>query len=114
MILLELLCIQLICVLVIDISGFIDSIKYGISKILTKGKIQSTDYRLKPFDCSLCMTFWVGLIYIICMGQFSLFLLAYILLLGIMTPIIKDIIILLKDICIFGINKIYDLINNDN
>ena len=110
MILLKLLCIQLICVLVIDISGFIDSIKYGISKFLTKGKIPTTDYRIKPFDCSLCMTWWSCLIYMICIGQVSVFLLAYILFLAIMTPVAKDIIVLLRDICIKVINKIYDII----
>lgn len=110
MILLKLLCIQLICVLIIDISGFIDSVKRCVSKWLTKGKIPTTDYRIKPFDCSLCMTWWSGLIYLIFMGQFSIYLIAYILFLAIMTPIAKDIIVLVKDICIKLINKIYDLI----
>lgn len=110
MILLNLLFIQLICVLVIDISGFIDSVKYGISYILTKGKFPKTEFRIKPIDCSLCMTFWTGLIYIICMGQFSLPYLAYILALAVMTPIVKDVIVLLKDICIYVINKIYDIL----
>lgn len=108
MILLKLLCIQLICVLVIDISGFIDSIKYGISKFLTKGKIPTTDYRIKPFDCSLCMTWWSCLIYMICIGQVSVFLLAYILFLAIMTPVAKDIILLIRDIFIKLINKFYE------
>jgi hypothetical protein len=62
---LDLICIWFICVLVIDISGFIDSIKYGLSYLLTKGKIPTTDYRLKPIDCSLCATFWCGLIYVL-------------------------------------------------
>ena len=110
MILLKLLCIQLICVLIIDISGFIDSVKFGISKWLTKGKFPKADYRIKPFDCSLCATWWTGLIYIICTGQFSIFLVAYLLFLAVMTPVAKDIIILIKDICIFIINKIYDII----
>ena len=110
MIFLNLLFIQIITVLVIDISGFIDSLKFGISKILTKGKIPTADYRIKPIDCSLCMTFWISLIYIICIGQFSLLLLTYILFLAVMTPILKDFINLLKDICIFIINKIYKLI----
>lgn len=110
MILLKLLCIQLICVLIIDISGFIDSVKWGVSKWLTKGKIPTTDYRIKPFDCSLCMTWWSCLIYMICMGQFSIFLLAYILFLAIMTPVAKEIIVLIRDICIKVINKIYDMI----
>lgn len=110
MILLKLLCIQLICVLIIDISGFIDSVKFCISKWLTNGKFPKADYRIKPFDCSLCATWWTGLIYIICTGQFSIFLVAYLLFLAVMTPVAKDIIILTKDICIFIINKIYDII----
>lgn len=110
MIFLELLCIQLICVLVIDLSGFIDSVKFGISKILTKGKIPTADYRIKPIDCSLCMTFWTGLIYVICMGQFSLFLLAYILLLAIMTTVVKEIIVLIRDILIYIVTKIENLL----
>lgn len=110
MILLKLLCIQLICVLIIDISGFIDSVKWSVSKWLTKGKIPTTDYRIKPFDCSLCMTWWSCLIYMICIGQVSVFLLAYILFLSIMTPVAKEIIVLIRDICIKVINKIYDII----
>ena len=108
MILLKLLCIQLICVLIIDISGFIDSVKWGVSKWLTKGKIPTTNYSLKPFDCSLCMTWWSCLIYMICIGQFSVFLLAYILFLAIMTPVAKDIIILIRDIFVKLINKFYE------
>lgn len=108
MILLKLLCIQLICVLIIDISGFIDSVKWGVSKWLTKGKIPTTNYRIKPFDCSLCMTWWSCLIYMICMGQLSVFLLAYILFLAIMTPVAKDIIILIRDVFVKLINKFYE------
>ena len=105
---LDLICIWIICVLVIDISGFIDSIKYGISYFLTKGKIPTTDYRLKPLDCSFCMNFYCGLIYIICIGEFSLPVVAFILMLSVFTPILKDIIILLKDIFIKLINKFYE------
>lgn len=105
---LNLLDIWVICVVVIDISGFIDSIKYGISYILTKGKLPTTNYRIKPFDCSFCMNFWISLIYIICIGQFSISVVAFILILSVFTPILKDFIILLKDICIKIIDKYYD------
>ena len=54
-----------ICFL-IDISGIIDNIEWWLSKWL-KGKAKIP----KPFSCSLCMTWWVGLIYII--PHFSLF-----------------------------------------
>lgn len=64
---LNLIFIWIIAVIVIDISGIMDSVKYGLSRFLTKGKIPTTDYRIKPFDCSFCMNFWTGLVYLICM-----------------------------------------------
>ena len=63
----NLIFIWIIAVIVIDISGIMDSVKYGLSKFLTKGKITTTDYRIKPFACSFCMNFWTGLVYLICM-----------------------------------------------
>ena len=107
---LNLIFIWIITVIIIDISGIIDSIKFRLSKFLTKGKIPTTEFRIKPIDCSFCMNFWIGLIYIICMGEFSLALVALILGLSVMTPILKDLINLVKDIFIFLINKIYDLL----
>lgn len=108
MIYLNLLYIAIIVVCIVDISGFIDSVKRLISRILTKGKIIKTDFRIKPFDCSLCTTFWTGLIYILATGQFSLLVLAYVLILAVFTPVIKEIIILLKDIIIKIVNVIYE------
>jgi hypothetical protein len=111
MILLNLLCIQLIWVLILDISGFMDSVKLAISKFLTSRHIAKADYRIKPFDCSLCMTFWTGLIYIICLHQFTIPLLAYILFIAVMTPVTKDFIILIRDLLIKLIDKIYTIIS---
>ena len=65
---LNLIYIWIIVVIIIDISDFIESLKTGISKLLTKGKIITTNFDLKPLSCSFCMNWWIGLIYIICMG----------------------------------------------
>lgn len=108
MIYLNLLLIAVIVVIIIDISGIIEDIKSKISKMLTKGKIDKTDYRIKPFDCSFCMNFWTGLIFIIVTGQFSILLLAYILLLSVLTPVIKETILLIKDTILKIINVIYE------
>lgn len=62
---LELLIISIIVCFVVDISGIIDTIKYTIWKWVFNNKKEYQEFRLKPFDCSLCMTFWIGLIYII-------------------------------------------------
>lgn len=110
MIYLNLLYITIAVVCVIDISGFIDSVKSLISRMLTKGKIDKTDFSMKPFDCSLCSTFWCCLIYLIVTGTFSLALLCYILLLAVFTPVIKEIIILVKDIILKFTSFIYERI----
>ena len=91
----------------IDISGFIDSLKLLISKLLTKSKLQTAQYKFKPFDCSFCMTFWVGLIYTIVTGEFNLVTLAAILLIAFMTEPIKQLLILIKDLLIKIIDVIY-------
>lgn len=45
-------------------SGFIDNFKTFISRFLTNGKIATNNFSLKPFDCPLCLTFWIS----ICFG----------------------------------------------
>lgn len=56
---LDLFLITIIICFLIDISGIIESIEWWLSKWLkVPCKIP------KPFSCSLCMTFWIGLIYI--------------------------------------------------
>ena len=60
----ELLLLTIIVCFVVDISDFIDTIKNIIWKWVFNGKREYREFRLKPFDCSLCMTFWIGLIWI--------------------------------------------------
>lgn len=97
MILLNLLLIQFIVAAIIDDSGVIDSIKRLISRILTKGKIETTNFDIKPFSCSYCMNFWIGLIYLFCVGKFTIPYIAFVLLLSTFVFLIKEIIILAKD-----------------
>ena len=60
----ELLLLTVIVCFVVDISGFIDTIKNIIWKWVFNGKREYREFRLKPLDCSLCMTFWIGLIWV--------------------------------------------------
>lgn len=107
--LIDLLLIQLIVVFIIDISGVIDSIKYAISYLLTGGAIKTSDYRIKPLDCSLCMTFWTGLIYIIIIDQFTIEYIAFICLLSALTVLTKDIWFTISDTITKILNKINSL-----
>lgn len=107
MVLINLILIACIVVIIVDISGVIDSIKSGLKWLLTRGKMNSSDYRLKPIDCSFCMNFWSGIIYLLVIGELTFYYVAFILLLSCFTGVIKDAILLMRDIFITIINWIY-------
>ena len=94
---LDLFLIGVICVIVIDLSGVIDSIKSVIKRLFTKGKMSDPNYSLKPIDCSFCMNFWCGLTYLLVTNTFSLWMITYVLLISVMTPVIKDVLLLVRD-----------------
>ena len=90
----DLFSILIISVLVIDISGFVHSIKVAIGKFLG---ISPNSFRIKPFDCSFCMTFWVSMIYLLVVGRFSLVNIAIVLLLCCLTTPLKNLIMSVRD-----------------
>ena len=90
----DLFSILIISVLVIDISGFVHSIKVAIGKYL---KISPNSFRIKPFDCSFCMTFWVSMIYLLVVGRFTLVNIAIVLLMCCLTTPLKNLVMSLID-----------------
>ena len=57
-----------IVVVLIDLSGGVESIKKALGRWLgIRG-----DFRLKPLDCSLCMYHWTALVTMLCLGRLSL------------------------------------------
>ena len=108
---LSLLFITVICVFIIDISGAVDSLKSALKWISTKGKMSGSDYRLKPIDCSLCTSFWAGLIYLLIVGKFTLFYIMVVCLLSCFSEIIKNSILLVEDIIAKIIQVIYKWID---
>lgn len=103
---LNLFLIAVIVVIIIDISGITLSIKSGIKRLLTKGRMSDPNYSLKPIDCSFCMTFWTGLVWLLVTHSFSLWMLTYLLLLCVMTPVISDVIILIRELFIKILKKL--------
>lgn len=99
----DLILLQIITVFIIDLSGFPITLKTYVSKYLTKSKIITSEYSFKPFDCSLCMTHWIGLLYIIITG-FSIPLYALVCVLSLTTSNTMNLLLLIKD----GINKLID------
>ena len=109
MILIHLILIASIVVFIVDISGAVNSLKSGLKWILTKGKMKNDDYRLKPFDCSLCMTFWSGIIYLLVVNEFTLPYLAFVCLLACFSGVIKSSILLVEDVLVKIIQSIYKI-----
>ena len=102
---LDLLLIQFIIVGIIDVSGFVQELEGFLSKWLhIRAKIP------KPFSCSLCTTWWTGLIYLIVTGNLTLPLVAFTLFISLLTTVTKDIIYLIQDIITKVIQTLSDLL----
>ena len=105
--LLNLLLLTIIVCFVIDVSGIINSIKRLYLK--KTFKLTNPDISVltwKPFDCSLCMTWWTGIIYLLCIGDFTLVNFSFVTMLAALSSEISEFIRLIKDI----ISKIESLI----
>lgn len=101
---LKLFCITLIVVFVIDHSGIIDTIKGALAKWLKVREV-----RIKPFDCSLCMSWWCGLLALAIERQFTLGNIVAVALFALFADKIADTLTLLRDATSKAINAIYKL-----
>jgi hypothetical protein len=97
--------ISVIICFIIDISGIIENIEWYLGKWLG-GKVIIP----KPFSCSLCLTFWVGLIWLIVQGEVTLFNIMAVCLLSALTEQITNTITLFKQLIARLQDAIQDLI----
>lgn len=106
MVILNLFIISVIWVLILDLSGFALTIDKTLYKIFYPKRPFRDDAHFKPFDCSLCMTWWSCLIYLIVVNALTLPNIAIALLFAWVTTIEKDVFIFVKDL----ITKVIDLL----
>lgn len=92
--------ITVIICFIVDISGIIESIEWWLSKWLN-GNVKIP----KPISCSLCMSWWIGLIWIIIYG-FSLKNLFILSLIVAFSEQVTNMLIIIKQL----IAKVQDLI----
>lgn len=69
----DLLMVAAVTIYIVDISGFTESWRGWCANTLHISKMRP----LPPFDCGKCMTWWVCLIYALCVGQISLGTIAF-------------------------------------
>lgn len=103
MVYVNLIALSAVIAYITEVSGIIDNLKYALGRWLGV-----TVSRLKPLDCSLCMTWWCGLIYIICVGECSVINIAFVALLSALAHNIAEGIMLISDSVSLGIDKIRD------
>ena len=96
--------ITVIVVIIVDISGFVDSIKSFVGKVLHINNV-----KLKPLDCSFCVNWWVSLAYLLITNNLALSTILVALLCSTLTPVIGDLIYLIRDLLGKIINKIYNI-----
>lgn len=99
---LNLFILSMIIVFIIDLSGIITAIENKLSKWL---KCQASIP--KPWSCSLCMCWWVGLIYLICTSTFTIPMIGYVALLSLMTNPIYNMLLFIRDLLNSIVNKLY-------
>lgn len=131
MIYLKLFLLTIPIVYIIDLSGFIDSVKRFYHEFIIYIKVACLsagkeiwiinllfdrlpnnwrDVRIKPFDCSLCMTFWLltGLSFF--NGELTEYTFCFITMLSYMSNIITQALETIKDFFGVCIDRIYDKI----
>jgi hypothetical protein len=102
---LNLFLICLLLVFIIDLTDFYDTVATAFVRWLTHGKLSKPVY-VKPFRCSLCLTWWVGLVYVLVCGSFSVGALAFVGLLSFLTPVFADCLHLFKDTLTAGVDAL--------
>ena len=91
--LIDLLCVAVVWVVVLDLSGFVEEMERLLSK-----KWKRIVRIRKPWSCSLCMSWWTGLLYLLITGKIAIVSVAVLALVALSTTLIKDIIITVMDL----------------
>lgn len=100
----DLLLVALITIYIVDISGFTQSWRSALAGFL---KIDVENMKpLPPFDCSLCMTWWVCLIYALCTGHLCLQTIAFSALLSHLSNPLCGVLIFIREWITWIINKL--------
>ena len=108
----NLLLIAVSIIYMIDLSGFVDEmVKRLYYKYIKVGDYHTLIPKLKPLSCASCLNFWVGTIYILATGTFTMPLFAYVCMLSFFSTTIGDILVMIKDALNKIINLIYKLID---
>lgn len=103
MIYLQLLLLALVVIFVVDLSGFTQAWRAIVAKALGVASLRP----LPPFDCSLCMVWWVCLIFALCNGEATIPALAYIALLAYLSMPMANLLRALRELLLRLTDKLF-------
>lgn len=92
--------ITFITVNIIDISGITNHIEEAIQRWLKLPNIP----HIHLMECSYCVNWWLSLLYLIITNNFTLEYVSFVLLLSLLTPVINDLILNVKDLLVMLVN----------
>lgn len=98
--LLNLFLISIIICFIVDCSGIMTDVRKLVANIIykkTKMKVDYNELKLKPIGCSLCMTWWTGIIYLLCISEFTILNLTIVALLALLSSNISGLMMTIKD-----------------
>lgn len=112
MVVLSLISIAVLSVFVIDKSGILNSInRYIFRKLYKNKRFEYQNFIPKPFSCSLCMTWWLSIIFLLISGNMTIPFLGLTGILSYLTTGIGAILDGANDLLVAGFEKIIKLIS---
>lgn len=100
-VIIDLILIQIIVVILIDISGIVQSIEVLIARMLSLKKVS-----IYMLECSFCMNHHTAFIYLLLTGALSLKNYCFVLILSFLTSVTKDLLWGVRDRLIKLVSKL--------
>ena len=94
-------------VFVVDLSGFTQTWKATLGRWL---HVEPGNLRCKPFDCSLCMTWWVTLLVVILAGRLSFVTVGFCALCALFSDVLATTTTFVKDAILGALDAFYKLL----
>lgn len=112
---LNILLIALIITIITDLSGIVEYFKSHLYHKL-RGTYNYPETWDSPIihliSCSFCQVWWVGLLYLLIIGQVTIPAIAYLLVMAYLTTTIRDLLVFFKEVLTKAIDKMFKIIKD--
>lgn len=105
----DLLILTAVTVFVVDLSGFSDTLLGWANRIVRPYGRRFT--QLRPFTCSLCATWWLGLLYLLITRQLSIQGVGLVALCSLSTTVAANALMLVKDFALAVLDLLQRMVN---